>query len=139
MAWSAENIESFPTSLKNFLGYRKRHDIAWIAADLAGVEVTVRMQLAARDRALDQRTRGTLIGIEIAARKRILARLHVHVDAAGGGQRDQHDKARYRHSWNPTLAHKTRKDGAPGKGNRRRASLDWTGEGARPHIGFATT
>jgi hypothetical protein len=44
------------------------------------------MQLPAGHSAFDGGTLGALIGEKIAAGKRILPRLHMHVDAAGGEQ-----------------------------------------------------
>ena len=50
------------------------------------------MQLAAGDGAFDQRTRGTLVGIEVAGGERVLAGLHVHVDAAAGPEGEGGDE-----------------------------------------------
>ena len=98
--------------------------VAGIAANLAGIKIGVFVELSAGDRALDRRARGALVGEEVAAGERVLARLHVHVDAAGGEERDgrqqraqgtcPRENPGFRRSWNPTLAHPARKDGAPG-------------------------
>jgi hypothetical protein len=45
------------------------------------------MQLATGYGAFDWRTLGALVGEEVAARKRILPRLHVHVETASREQR----------------------------------------------------
>ena len=90
MAGGAENVEALAAALENFFGDREGHDVAGIVADLSGVEVSVFVELSAGDGAFDWRTRGALVGEEVAARERILARLHVHVDAAGGGQGDHY-------------------------------------------------
>jgi hypothetical protein len=114
MAWGAEDIETFAAALKDFFGDGERHYIAGIVADFAGVEIGVCAQITAGNRALDWRALRTLVDKKIAARKRILPRLDVHVDAACGSERNQGEQSC--------------------TGERRRASLDRTGEGARPHM-----
>jgi hypothetical protein len=86
MTWGAIDVETFLAAFKNFPGNGERHDIAWIAADFAGVEIVVFVQLSTGDGAFDNRARGALVGEKVTARNRILTRLHVHIDAAGGGQ-----------------------------------------------------
>ena len=74
---------------RHFFGHRERHHVAGIVADLAGIEIGVFVQLSAGDGAFDRGTGGALVGEEVAAGERILARLDVHVDAAGGGEGDR--------------------------------------------------
>ena len=89
VAGRAEDVEALAAALQNFFGHGERHDVAGIVADLAGVEIGVFVQLAAGDGAFDGRTGRALVGVEIAAGERILARLDLHVDAAGGGEGDR--------------------------------------------------
>ena len=85
VAGSAENVEALAAVGQDFFGDGEGHDVAGIVADLAGVEISVFVELAAGDCTFNERTGGSLVGVEIAAGERVLARLHVHVDAAGGG------------------------------------------------------
>src|SRR5271157_1306159 len=123
MAGSAENVEALAAALKNYLRDRERHHVAGIVADLAGIEIGVCAQVTAGYRAFDRRTGGALVGEEVAARKGILARLDVHVEAAGGGESDRgqqgHDgeKSLAQAAPIPTLAQRTRKSGAPPPGH----------------------
>src|SRR5579871_6485782 len=113
MAGGAEDVEALLAASENFFGDGKGHHIARIATDLAGIEIGVFVELAAGDCAFDKGPGGALVGVEVAAGKRILARLHVHVDAAGGGEGNQHQERC--------------------TGKRCRAVLDWTDECVRPH------
>src|SRR5690348_9586883 len=82
MARRAINVEALSTALQNLFRYFEGHVIAWADANLSRVEVGIVAQLPACYGALDWRSRRALVGEEIAARERILSRLHVHIDAA---------------------------------------------------------
>jgi hypothetical protein len=86
VAWSAIDVVTLLAALENFFGNSEGHHVAGIVADLAGVEVGIFVQLAASDCAFDQGTGGTVVGVEVAVGEGILARLDVHVEAAGGGE-----------------------------------------------------
>ncbi len=83
MAWRAINVIAPTPAFENVFGKGKRHGVAGVVADLAGIEITVFMQLSTRDCAFDGRTRGALVDKEITLSQRIDPRLHVHVDSAG--------------------------------------------------------
>ena len=85
VAGGAENVEALAAAGEDFFGDGEGHDVAGVVADFAGVEIGVFVELAAGDGAFDRGAFGALVGEEIAAGERILAGLHVHVDAAGGG------------------------------------------------------
>ncbi len=89
---SAINVEALAAPFENFFGHGKWHVVAGIVAGFPGVEIRVFMQLTPRYRAFDRRTLGALIGEKVAARKWILPRLHVHVDAAAGEQGDRRQR-----------------------------------------------
>ena len=84
VAGSAIDVVALASALENFFGHGKRHVVAGIVADFAGVEIGVFVELAAGDGAFDRRAGGALVGEEIAVGERVVAGLHVHVEAAGG-------------------------------------------------------
>jgi hypothetical protein len=92
VAGSAEDVEAFSAAGQDLFGDGEGHDLAGVVADLAGVEIGVFVELSAGDGAFDGRTGGALVRVEVAAGERILARLYMHVDAAGGGQGDRGDR-----------------------------------------------
>src|ERR1700683_1783107 len=116
MTRRAVNVVALAAAVENFFRSRERYVLARIVAGFPSVEISVFMQLAAGYSAFDRRTLGALVGEEIAAGKRVLARLDVHVEAARGGESQQRRQ-----------------------GNEGRASLDRTGEGARPHMGITAS
>ena len=69
---SAINVVALASSFQNFFGHRKRHVVTGAVANLAGIEIRVLAQLAARHRAFDGWTLGALVGEKVAAGKRIL-------------------------------------------------------------------
>src|SRR5207302_9005252 len=87
MTRRAINVVTLAAPFENFFGHGKRHVVAGIVACFAGVEISVFMQLSPGYGAFDRRTLGALVGEEVAAGERVRARLHVHVDAAGGEER----------------------------------------------------
>src|SRR5439155_26317732 len=62
------------------------------AARLPGVERRVRVELAARDRALDARPRRLPVSKEAARLERLVARLVVHLLPARGGEQQDYGK-----------------------------------------------
>ena len=88
--------------------------VARIVADLAGVEISVFVQLSAGDGAIDRRTGGALVGVEVAAGQRLEARLHVHVLTAPGRIQDGDGRVS-----RPQACNKTHCRLAPGAGDPR--------------------
>src|SRR5450755_130747 len=103
MAGCTENVVALTSALQNLFGHRKRHRFAGIVPDLASIKISVLVQLSTSHRALDRRTSRPLVGVEIAARQRILPRLHMHVDAAGGAHRDRNDQGHDRNEAAPSF------------------------------------
>src|SRR5205823_4137057 len=88
VAWGAVDVEALAAALQDFFGDWERHDVAGIVANPSGIEICVFMQLAAGDCSFHQRTSGTLVGVEVAGRERVLLGLHVHVQATAGPEGD---------------------------------------------------
>jgi hypothetical protein len=66
----------------------------WLVTVFAGVEARIFVQMAASDCAGYEGTGGAAIFEEAAACERFIARLIVHVLAAGGGE-EEHDSSKY--------------------------------------------
>ena len=84
VAGGAINVEALAAAAEDLFRHWKRHVVARIGADLAGVEIRVLMQLAAGDRAFDRGTGRAQVSIKIAHRIGLEARLVVHVVTATG-------------------------------------------------------
>ena len=81
---SAVNVVTLLSAGEKFRGDWKGHVVSGIVAQLSRVEISVIVQLPAGDRALDRRARRAQVGVEIALRERLEARLVVHVLTASG-------------------------------------------------------
>ena len=85
MAGCAKNVEALATAGQDFFGDGEGHDVARVVADLASVEIGVFVELSTGDGAIDGLAGGALVDVEVAAGERVLTRLDLHVEAAGGG------------------------------------------------------
>src|SRR5207248_6775160 len=79
MAGCTVNVVPLLPTNQNVLRNRKRHVIARVVSDSAAVEISVLMQLSARDRPLDRRAGGAQVSIKIAFAQGLEARLVLHV------------------------------------------------------------
>src|SRR5690348_15255494 len=89
MARSAIDVKALLTAFQNVHSHGKRHYIAGIVADLAGIEIGVGIEMAASHSARNQRTRGALVGIKVAACQRLVTGLVVHVLTAACQQSEE--------------------------------------------------
>jgi len=76
------DVEALLSARHHLGGNRERHVIAIVAADFAGVEIGVGLQMPTRHRALDNGSCRTFIGVEIVLAQRAIVGLVLHVFAA---------------------------------------------------------
>src|SRR5579864_9162593 len=82
MAWRTINVKSLAPAIQVGLRDRKRHIVPGIAAHFARIKICIFVNLAASNRSIYRHSRRAQIGIKIALRQRLEARLIVHVLAA---------------------------------------------------------
>ena len=86
MTGRAVDVEALLAARQNFRGDRERQVVAVVAADPAGIEIGIRVQMSASHGAFDNGPRRALVGIEVAFHQGPLVRLVLHVGAAAGHQ-----------------------------------------------------
>ncbi len=89
VAGRAINVEATLAALNILLGDGDRKLVDVLAVDFAGVARLVDAQVPSRHGSFHHRPRGAAVGEEIACSQRLVARLILHVLAAGGEQHQQ--------------------------------------------------
>src|SRR5580704_19226737 len=91
VARRAENIEAVLASLDDFLGHGIRKHIRGLAIHFPGIEQFLRAerQLTARDCPCNGQAGGLAIPKKVSRIVRVVARLHVHIEAASGAQDEE--------------------------------------------------
>src|SRR5215469_7908783 len=88
MTWRTIDIEALSAASQNLIGYGKRHVVARSigTGQHAAIEIRIRLEMTASHGALDRRSRGTQIRVEIAFGQRLEMGLVVHVLPASSQQ-----------------------------------------------------
>ena len=92
MTRRAKHVEPLPSTCQHSLVDREWEIITRVVIDLARVEIRIRAQVSARNRAFHERARRALVRKKIISRERVEAGLHVHIETTGRGRHyDQYD------------------------------------------------